>query len=82
MATSVAQVMYYYYNYSKRQGNETKYKCTKIPGYTTATAQLVLPELAATTFDWNAMTETYSSTATGAAVDAVAQLMQYCDNVG
>ena len=80
VATSVAQVMYYHYNYFKREyGYEKDYKCTQIiPGYTTTTAQLVLPELEATTFNWNAMAKTYSSTDTGEAVDAVAQLMQYC----
>lgn len=69
-ATAMAQVMYYY-----------KYpegKCTSIPGYTTRTAELVLPALPVTTFDWNAMTTTYSSTDTGDAADAVAKLMQYC----
>jgi hypothetical protein len=70
VATALAQVMYYY----KFPGGE----CTTIPGYTTATAQLVLPALEATSFNWNAMTTTYSSTDTGEAADAVAKLMQYC----
>ena len=78
VATAMAQVIYYHYNYNKRQGNETKYKSTQIPGYTTRTAKLELPELEGITFDWDAMTPTYSSTATGTAADAVAKLMRYC----
>ena len=70
VATSMAQVMYFY----KYPGGE----CTSIPGYTTGTAKLELSALPATTFNWNAMTTTYSSTATGEAADAVAKLMQYC----
>lgn len=70
VATSMAQVMYYY----KYPGEE----CTSIPGYTTVITKLELTALPATTFNWNAMTTTYSSTATGEAADAVAQLMQYC----
>lgn len=70
VATSMAQVMYYY----KYPGGE----CTSIPGYTTRTEQLELSALEATSFNWNAMTTTYSSTATGEAADAVAKLMQYC----
>ena len=70
VATSMAQVMYYY----KYPGEE----CTSIPGYTTRTEQLELSALEATSFNWNAMTTTYSSTATGEAADAVAKLMQYC----
>lgn len=70
VATSMAQVMYYH----KYPGEE----CTSIPGYTTRTAKLELPELPRTSFTWNAMTTTYSSTDTGEAADAVAKLMQYC----
>jgi hypothetical protein len=70
VATSMAQVMYYY----KYPGGE----CTSIPGYTTKTAELVLDVLPKTTFNWDAMTTTYSSTDTGDAADAVAKLMQYC----
>ena len=70
VATSMAQVMYYY----KYPGEE----CTSIPGYTTRTAALELSELPRTSFNWGAMTTTYSSTDTGEAADAVAKLMQYC----
>ena len=70
VATSMAQVMYYY----KYPGEE----CTSIPGYTTRTAKLELSALPNTSFTWDAMTTTYSSTDTGEAADAVAKLMQYC----
>lgn len=70
VATSMAQVMYYY----KYPGGE----CTSIPGYTTRTAKLELSALPNTSFTWDAMTTTYSSTDTGEAADAVAKLMQYC----
>ena len=70
VATAMAQVMYYY-KYPEGE-------CTTIPGYTTRTAKLELSEIPRTSFNWGAMTATYSSTDTGEAADAVAELMQYC----
>lgn len=77
VATSLAQLMYYH---KWPQG-----AATAIPGYTTTTKDkkkesinLTVPPLAATTFSWNTMTNTYADDATGAAADAVATLMQYC----
>ena len=70
VATSMAQVMYYH--------KWPEGACTAIPGYTTGKLGLTLDGLPATTFNWNAMKTTYSSSATGDAAVAVAQLMQYC----
>ena len=70
VATSLAQVMYYYKFPSEA--------CRPIPGYTTEITELKLDGLEETTFNWNAMTTTYSSTDTGEAANAVAKLMQYC----
>ena len=70
VATAMAQVMYYH-----------KYPqdaCEAIPGYTTRKKKIEVGGLSATTFDWNNMTATYASGATGAAANAVAKLMQYC----
>lgn len=70
VATTMAQIMYYH-----------KYPtafCTAIPGYTTRTNKINMPELAATTFSWNDMTMTYSDASNATAKDAVAELMQYC----
>ena len=70
VATAMAQVMYYH---KYPQGD-----CEAIPGYTTRTNKIEVKGLLATTFDWNNMTATYASGATGAAANAVAKLMQYC----
>ena len=71
VATAMAQVM----NYHKWPQSET----TTIPGYTTKSYNLDLTSgLPATTFDWDNMQDTYTSSATGAAATAVATLMQYC----
>ena len=70
VATAMAQVMYYH-------------KCPQsatsaIPAYITSTKGLTLPELPATTFKWNQMKDKYNYDETGAAADAVAELMRYC----
>ena len=70
VATAMAQVMYYH----KWPQSAT----TAIPAYTTSTKKLSLPELPATTFKWNQMKDSYSYDETGAAADAVAELMRYC----
>ena len=77
VATSMAQVMYYY--------KWPEEACTAIPGYVLNTwdadktaYSTTLDGLSATTFSWNAMTKTYATNATGDAADAVAKLMQYC----
>jgi hypothetical protein len=70
VATSMAQVMYYHQFPTSASA--------AIPGYKTRTLNLNVDGLPATTFDWNNMTTTYTSSSTGAAADAVALLMQYC----
>ncbi|SFO50419.1 C10 family peptidase [Prevotella sp. tf2-5] len=70
VATAMAQVMYYH----KWPQSAT----TAIPAYTTSTKKLSLSELPATTFKWDQMNDSYSYDETGAAADAVAELMRYC----
>lgn len=70
VATAMAQVMYYH--------KLPQSACEAIPGYTTRTNKIEVKGLPAITFDWNNMTATYSSGATGDAANAVAKLMQYC----
>ena len=80
VATAMAQVMYYH--------QWPQEACEIIPAYSTMTVNSnkesitissdVLHELPATTFNWNDMTLSYSSSDTGVAADAVAELMQYC----
>jgi hypothetical protein len=70
VATAMAQLMYYY----KHPISET----TAIPGYTTKRLNRKLDGLDPTTFNWHAMTPTYSNNSTGDAANAVAKLMQYC----
>lgn len=68
VATSMAQVMYYY--------KWPKTACSPLPGYTGN--GITLPDLPAVTFAWSDMTPTYNSTSSDAAKTAVATLMQYC----
>lgn len=70
VATAMAQVMYYH----KWPQSAT----TAIPAYTTSTKKLNLSELPATTFKWDQMKDSFSYDETGAAADAVAELMRYC----
>lgn len=70
VATAMAQVMYYH----KWPQSAT----TAIPAYITSTKGLNLSELPATTFKWDQMKDSYSYDETGAAADAVAELMRYC----
>lgn len=70
VATAMAQVM----NYHQWPQSAT----SAIPGYITYSYSLNLSDLPATTFDWDYMQNSYSSSATGASADAVAELMQYC----
>ena len=70
VATAMAQVMYYH----KWPQSAT----IAIPAYTTSTKKLNLSELPATTFKWDQMKDSYSYDETGAAADAVAELMRYC----
>ena len=71
VATSMAQVM----NYHRCPAGATT---VIIPAYKTGRKNISVAELATTTFDWNNMANTYTSTSTGASADAVAELMHYC----
>lgn len=66
-ATALAQVMKYH--------EWPKEATTSIPAYTTATAQIYVPELPPTTFRWDEMSDDYSHTDYA---PAVAELMLYC----
>ena len=69
VATAMAQVMYYW-----------KYpaELPALPAYTTNTRHISVAALSGTTVDWNSMTNTYSSSSSTAAKNAVATLMRYC----
>lgn len=70
VATAMAQVMYYH--------RWPQSATTAIPAYTTSEKGLQLPELPATVFKWDLMKDEYQYEETGAAADAVAELMRYC----
>lgn len=69
VATAMAQVMYYW-----------KYpaQLPAIAGYTTSTRHISVSALPGATADWANMTDTYSSSSSSAAKNAVATLMRYC----
>lgn len=69
VATSMAQLMNYH---------QWPKVATPIPAYTTNTCSISRPELSSTVFSWDLMTATYSSSDTGDAANAVAELMTYC----
>ena len=75
VATAMAQVMYYY-----KYPDQTS---VAIPAYTSVgedNTTLERPELPATTFDWSAMKDAYNSMdSANASGQAVAHLMEYCD---
>ena len=79
VATTMAQLMYYHY---ARNGFSAT--STAILGYSLTAknkaeenVNVDVPGLSATSFDWEAMTDTYTSSSTGESADAVAKLMQY-----
>lgn len=67
LATAVAQIMYYH--------KWPQESCASIPSYTAWTHYINRPELAATTFDWDAMQDKYSMNASNG--EPVAKLMNY-----
>jgi hypothetical protein len=70
VATTMAQIMKYH-----------EYPTTRtviIPGYTTRTKKISISAIPGMTYDWNNMTNTYVSSATGTTADAVATLMYHC----
>ena len=81
LATSMAQVLYYY-----KYPSQTK---TTIPGYTCWTNHseylnssspqyITVPEVPVTTFDWDNMLDTYNGTENNTQMNAVSRLMQAC----
>jgi len=69
-ATAIAQVL----NYHRYPDGETK----SIPGYNSQTINKWMPLLPATTFEWDKMRNSYTSTSSQESKEAVAKLMQYC----
>lgn len=70
VATAMAQVMYYH--------QYPTAATSAVPGYSARNGYSTQAALDPTTFDWNSMTKTYTTSTTGAAADAIAELMQYC----
>lgn len=68
VATALAQVMNFH---------QWPLNCPAIPGYTTGTKKIVMPELPPTAFKWNLMKDSYTLQETGSSADAVAELMLY-----
>lgn len=74
VATATAQVMYYH-------------KCPSgtmpsgLDAYTTRSLGISVPALSATSFDWNNMLNTYTSSASTTQKNAVAKLMRYCGQI-
>ena len=77
VATAMAQVMFYHQWPQTTSmvipGYTSDYYSTKGKRYTST-----LPDLPVTTFQWEKMKTTYSTSETGEAADAVAKLMRYC----
>ena len=70
VATAMAQIMKYY-------GHPIARTVT-IPGYTTRSRGISISAIGNTTYSWDNMTNTYTSSTTGATADAVATLMYHC----
>ena len=70
VATAVAQLLYYH----RCPAAST----TAIPAYTTRTKRLPMPQLPATTFDWDKIRPIYGENETGESAEEVAKLMLYC----
>lgn len=70
VATAMAQVMYFW--------KWPQEACKTIPSYSSSwNMQRTLPELEPYTFDWDSMTDTYSSSSSQKSKEAVAMLMKY-----
>ena len=69
VATAMAQILKYW---------AAPFQTTDIPAYTTKTKEFEMPELPATTFNYDIMQDEYSASDTGEAVDEVARLILYC----
>lgn len=78
VATAMAQVMYYHKWPQGATAEIPSYTFSWFENSTSSWQDKTLDALPATTFQWNKMTDTYSSNDTGDAADAVAKLMRYC----
>jgi hypothetical protein len=72
VATALAQAMYYY---------KWPASSPALPAYSTYTKSIAVSALPATTFKWDLMKDSYNYGETGAASDAVAELMRYCGQI-
>ena len=72
VATAMAQIMHYY-----RWPNQTK---AVIPGYTTRTLEIEIPEIPVTTIDWSHILSKYSNNGSynSSNADAISTLMMLC----
>ena len=71
VATAMAQVMYYWKHPERTS--------SAIPGYTSQDLSIYMPALPSTTFNWNAMQDTYlTSDSLSSGGQAVAKLSLYC----
>ncbi len=78
VATAMAQVMYYHKWPQGATAEIPSYTFSWFENSTSSWQDKTLDALPATTFQWNKMTDTYSSNDTGDAAYAVAKLMRYC----
>jgi|GEM_PF-1749715 len=70
VATAMAQIMYYH--------QWPKQTLRKIPGYTTGSRQIAIPETEVTAIDWDKMLLSYSGNERSVQRDAVATLLYLC----
>ena len=78
VATAMAQVMKYHKWPTAATQPIPNYRWENLSRYKNDGNDYGPGALSATTFDWNNMLNSYSSTATGTTADAVATLMKYC----
>lgn len=82
VATAMAQLIYYH----AKQSDAGKVECKAIPSYTynfydvenNKYVSCTVPELEATTFEWDKICGYYKKEASGESAEAVAKLMYYC----
>ena len=73
VATAMAQILYYY-----RNNPNLPSTFPALDSYVTGTYGWSMKALGETTFDWNAMKESYTGTETDASATAIATLLRYC----
>jgi hypothetical protein len=70
VATAMAQIMKYH--------KYPKTRTVEIPGYTTGTGINIPAISGSTTYEWDNMSNTYTSSSSGVSTNAVAELMYHC----